>query len=156
MIAAPTELSAIPTEEVLLERLVFAWWNTSLSPVGKDRSDDNHKEIAGEIVKSLINELNVDCLALGEVTDENLQFLHKHIGNEAFSSYEGTLKQGRLQFDTGVIYNSDRLTVIDHKSVTSTHAGKNLKVANRIDFNNTSDNSLFHIFVSHWPSRMHH
>jgi hypothetical protein len=149
----PIESSASPTEHILVERMVFGWWNTSLSPVGRDRADDKHKTIAGNIIKWLINDLNVDCLALGEVTADDLKFLREYSDNKSFVSYDGTLKEGKLQFDTGVIYDLERLSIANKKSVTSTHAGRNLKVANRIDFVSASDAALFHIFVSHWPSR---
>jgi len=147
------ELPTSKTENVLMERIVFGWWNTSLSPVGIERADEAHKIIAGDIVKWLINDLNVDCLALGEITADNLSFLREYSNNKSFSSYDGTLKDGKLQFDTGVIYNSERLSIADEQSVTSIHAGRKLKVANRIDFISAPDAVVFHIFVSHWPSR---
>jgi hypothetical protein len=153
VIAAPFEPSVHPTENVLLERMVFAWWNTSLSPVGNERSDDRHKEIAGNIVKSLINDFHVDCLALGEVTDANLKFLLEKSDKKSLASFDGTHRQGKLQFDTGVIYDSDRLTIMDHESFTNSHAKRSFKVAHRIDFGSFSSGCLFHIFVSHWPSR---
>jgi hypothetical protein len=156
MSAALIEPPVSTDEAISVERIIFGWWNTSLSPVGNDRADEAHKNIAGEIVKSLINDLKVDCLALGEVTDSDLAFLREYSGNKKFVSYDGTLKQGKLQFDTGLIYDSERLSIIDEKSIISTHAGRNLKVANRIDFLSSSDDSLFHVFVSHWPSRGQH
>ena len=135
------------------ERMVFGWWNTSLSPVGDDRSDEKHKEIARAIVKSLIDDLKVDCLGLGEVTNKNLSMLRASCGTDTISVYEGTLKEGRLQFDTGLIYNSARLGITDSFSTMSKHGGRSIKIANQIDFVSLSDGSPLHVFVSHWPSR---
>ena len=69
MAIAATEESESSPGSVSLERMVFGWWNTSLSPLGKDRADDNHKQLASSVIRSLIDDLKVDCLALGEVTN---------------------------------------------------------------------------------------
>jgi hypothetical protein len=122
--------------------MVFGWWNTSLSPVGKNRADDNHKQIAGRIVKSMIDELNIDCLALGEITASDLTSLKCCSDKDTLAIYDGTLKHGRLQFDTGVIYDSSRLYIRDHKSLTSSHGERNLKIANAIDLVSVSDGRI--------------
>lgn len=153
MAIATTEASKSPSQSVIVERMVLGWWNTSLSPVGKDRADDHHKQIASKIVKSLIDDLKIDCLALGEITNTDLSSLKNACDIKTLSVYEGTLKQGRLQFDTGIIYNSDRLAISDSFSTTSTHGERNYKVANRVDFVSLTDGQPFHVFISHWPSR---
>src|SRR2546423_6612135 len=96
----------VPAGIIPVERMVFGWWNTSLSPIGKERADDDHQQIANGVVKSLIDELNVDCLALGEVTNTDLSSMIAACETTSLGVYEGTLKEGRLQFDTGIIYNS--------------------------------------------------
>jgi hypothetical protein len=149
----PTEPSAIQTDDVLFERLVFGWWNTSLSPVGIDRSDTEQRTVAGEIVKGLINDFKVDCLALGEVNGADLDFLCAYAGVESFRSFDGTLRTGRLQFDTGMIYDSNRLSIIDHKDFSGKHAGQNFKVANRVHVASSFGGDPLQIFVSHWPSQ---
>jgi hypothetical protein len=63
------------------------------------------------------------------------------------------LKTGRLQFDTGVIYDGSRIAINDSESITTAHGNRNFKVANRVDFLCVSDGSPFTAFVSHWPSR---
>ena len=72
---------------------------------------------------------------------------------KSLSVYEGTLKEGRLQFDTGLIYNRARLALEDSFSTTSTHGARKYKIANRVDFVSLSDGLPVHVFVSHWPSR---
>jgi len=67
--------------------------------------------------------------------------------------HEGTLKTGRLQFDTGLIYNTERLSIVDAGSIVSAHGARRYKIANRIDFALVSGEWSFHLFVSHWPSR---
>ena len=141
------------TKTLPVDLMIFGWWNTSLSPVGRDRADDNHKQISARIVKSLIDELNFDCLALGEITTADLSMMKSGCETQALAVFDGTLKTGRLQFDTGVIYNDSRLRILNSKSITSSHGHRNYKIANRIDFECISDGSHFHLFVSHWPSR---
>jgi hypothetical protein len=153
MPALTTENSEIEGEEVLIERMIFGWWNTSLSPVGKDRADDVHKQIANKIVKSLIDELKIDCLALGEITNTDLSSMMDGCDVNTLGIYEGTLKEGRLQFDTGIIYNKERLAISNSFSTTSKHGTRNLKISNQIDFVSLSDGLPVHVFVSHWPSR---
>lgn len=146
------ESEALPENEAI-DSLAFGWWNTSLSPVGKNRSDEHHKSIAINIVKSLINELRIDCLALGEITNDDLTLMVNACDSETLSTYEGTLKTGRLQFDTGIIYNNSRFLLSDSTSFTNSHGTRNYKVANRVDFVSQSDGVPIHVFVSHWPSR---
>ena len=55
--------------------LLLGWWNTSLSPVGKQRADARSQQIAEAVVKILIDIEGLDCLALGEVTSEDLRNL---------------------------------------------------------------------------------
>jgi hypothetical protein len=153
MSSPSTETESEALQDVFSERLVFGWWNTSLSPVGIERSDEAHKEIAKKVVKSLIDDLKIDCLALGEVTDANLTLLKESCGRQTLTTYDGTLKSGKLQFDTGIIYDTERLAIKEEKSTVISHGGQNSKLANRIDFISRFDNSPFHIFVSHWPSR---
>jgi Endonuclease/Exonuclease/phosphatase family len=138
---------------VAIERMVFAWWNTSLSPVGKQRSDNNHQQIANRVVKSLIDELNVDCLALGEVTSSDLSSMIAACETTSLGVYEGTLKEGRLQFDTGIIYNTSRLGLEDSFFKTSAHGIRNYKVFNKVEFVSVSDGLPIYVFAAHWPSR---
>lgn len=155
MTTCSTEAASEASQNALIERLVFGWWNTSLSPVGLERADANHKAIAEKVVKSLIVDLKIDCLALGEVTDANLTLLKECCGKQSLATHDGTLKSGKLQFDTGIIYDTERLTIKDEKSTVISHGGQNSKLANRIEFISACDSSSFHIFVSHWPSRVY-
>jgi endonuclease/exonuclease/phosphatase family metal-dependent hydrolase len=152
MLVARTE-GLEPRASEAVERVTFGWWNSSLSPVGKDRSDDEHRVISAGIVSLLIDAMKVDCLGLAEVTSNDLVRLTRACATQSLSIFDGTLKSGRLQFDTGVIYNSERLTLVDYKSIVSSHGDRNLKIANRLDFTVNSDEMPLHVFVCHWPSR---
>lgn len=137
-------------------QIMFGWWNTSLSPpFPKERTEEEQQNLratAGEIVRFLIETVGVDCMAVGEVTTDDLSYLCGNCGNDAFASFDGTLKEGKAQFDTGVLYNSKRLLLADSETLFSEH-GVRLKTANRLDLLSIETESPFHVFVSHWPSR---
>lgn len=135
------------------DKLVLAWWNTSLSPCGIDRASDIDMTIAIDVILHLIRDLEVDCLALGEVRYDDLLTIAETIGNEHYKVFDGTLKEGRLQFDTGVIYNADRLRLVDSSSIVIKYGTSSLKLANRLDLLPLDTEEPLHVFVSHWPSR---
>jgi len=134
--------------------LLLGWWNTSLSPVGKQRADARSQKIAEAIVKILIDIEGLDCLALGEVTSEDLQNLKKSIDSTHYDVDWGEMRKSRLFFDVGIIYNTQRLYLNDSRLVIDRHGKQALKVARRIDFTIIDTNEPVHVFISHWPSRL--
>lgn len=134
-------------------RMIFAWWNTSLSPLGRRRASVNQKKFAAEIITHLITHMDVDCLALGEVTPEDIGDIASSVDLRSYALYDGTHKSGRLQFDTIVLYKKEKLFLIDSLALISSRGSKRLKVATRVDFRVPKTEKPFHIFVSHWPSR---
>lgn len=138
----------------MIIRISFAWWNTSLSPLGNRRSTPEQRAVAQNVILYLTNYLHVDCLALGEMTTEDINDLLTQGKLIDYEFYDGTLKTGRLQFDTGVLYCKDKFQLIGSKSLISTRGLHSLKVANRVDFLVANAEKPFHVFVSHWPSRL--
>jgi hypothetical protein len=110
--------------------------------------------LAIDVILHLIRDLEVDCLALGEVRYADLLAIAESIGCEHYSIFDGTLKKGRLQFDTGVIYNADRLRLAHSSSLVTSRGTTSLKVANRLDLLALDTKEPLHVFVSHWPSRL--
>ncbi len=134
--------------------IVIAWWNTSLSPMGKSQANERERQIAAQIVNLLIDSVGVDCLAVGEVTRDDLEYLVNSCPVADITIFDGTHKAGRLQFDIGIIFNKRRLNVMSSQEIIDSHGGHSLKVAHRIDFNTLETNGLLHLFVLHWPSRI--
>lgn len=134
-------------------RLSLAWWNTSLSPLGKARATDEQKAVALEVVKYLTKDVKVDFLALGEITKIDLDFFLTKLDLNDYEMHDGTIKEGRLQFDTGAIYRKDSLMLCDSKSFIASRGSHSFKVANRLDFIALDFDIPLHIFISHWPSR---
>ena len=122
------------TDKAVQTSIVIAWWNTSLSTVGKRRSNEKDKQIDSEVINLLVNYLSVDCLALGEVSFEDLHYLAESCSLKDFGIFDGSLREGRLQFDTGLVYNTRLLEVTNSKSIVTSHGPNSLKVAQRINF----------------------
>jgi hypothetical protein len=135
-------------------RIVFAWWNTSLSPLGKRQSTIEHKKIAFAVLEDLIVTYGVDCLALGEITIHDIAEFLEQSGVLGYEFFDGTERRGRLQFDTGVLYRSDVLLFHESKILDDGVAGGKLKIGNHIHFRITKSNESLHVIVSHWPSRL--
>jgi len=73
---------------------------------------------------------------------------------DGYEFVDGTLKKGRLQFDTGLLYRKEKLQLANSTSLVSARGSRSLKVANRNDFLVPYTERPFHVFVSHWPSRL--
>jgi hypothetical protein len=136
------------------DRLTFAWWNTGLCPSGKMRATEEQFNKALEIVNALIHDYGVDFLALGEVSDSILLDIFRKVQPSNYSLYDGSLREGRLIFDTGAFYNSRKLTRLQAESITVEHGSRKMKLANRIDFAIGSERQPLHLFMSHWPSHI--
>jgi hypothetical protein len=135
-------------------RISFAWWNTSLSPVRKRKrkTTDEERAVALEVVQQLTLVMEIDCLALGEVTAEDVLRMRNQGGLTDYDFVDGTLKTHGLQFDTGVLFRRDTLSFVDFRPLYDDSSSQRLKVANRIDFVAFGTRTPLHVFVSHWPS----
>ena len=125
-----------------------------MSPVRGQKATEEQKVVAFEMVKYLTKELRIDCLALGEVSSEDLENIAAQPELNDYELYNGTFKTGRLRFDIGVLYRKDMLHLFSHSSITVRRGTRSLKVANQLDFVIPGSEELLHIFVSHWPSRL--
>lgn len=135
-------------------RVTFGWWNTGLSPTGKTRANLQEKTIASEVIRYLAEDLRIDCLAIGEITPDDVADFGQRCDLSDYDFYDGTLKSGRLQFDTGLLYRKERLFLHDAKCLLVERGNHHLKLANRVDFVTTTSARPLHVFVSHWPSRL--
>jgi len=86
------------------------------------------------------------------VTKTDLDYLQKEIQSRNYTSFDGTLKSGRIQFDTGAIFNEAKIRLRTNETLIDTYATRQLKVANQFEMQIFNDSIPIHIFVSHWPS----
>jgi hypothetical protein len=136
------------------ECITFAWWNTSLAPAGNSRACEELKRNAAEVIAYLIIESKVDFMALGELSAEDFQELQSLAVFSGYEFHDGVSKAGRSQFDTCYITNPAKITIHSLENITSARGDSVMKIAQRIDFSANNSGTIFHVFASHWPSRL--
>jgi hypothetical protein len=135
--------------------LVLVWWNTSLSPLGKPRATAAQKGFGRALIADLFQRLRVDLLALGEVCSRDLQDIQAAIGVPSVGIHDASTVDRKPMFDTGVLYNRDRLDVVETLSLLDCYGKTKLKVGERLTILSRETAREMHVFVSHWPSRLH-
>ena len=135
-----------------INKLSFSWWNTSLSPLAKSRSSEDDKKIAIAVIYRLLFELEIDFLALGEISTEDIVLLQSLDEFSCFRIVSGVSKVDRITFDTCFIYRPDRIQMDEPIEIDTGKGGKKIKIAQKMVLKTETDDVL-HVFVSHWPSR---
>lgn len=136
-------------------KLSFVWWNTSLSPVSHpNRSSAEERGVATELIELLANTLDVDVICLGEVSEQDINRMRPKWETLGYSVREGISSIGRTSFDTCVLYKSEKLLLLSDENLSSIKGASTLKIGQRIDFAVKADETVIHLFVSHWPSRL--
>lgn len=144
--------------------LSLIWWNVSLSPPAsskRDRSDKSKIDQVCNAIKLLIL-AKYDLIALGEVSIQDMRVISETIDlvKLGYSYVEGADKQGRLYFDTGVIY-SKKLKVIRQSNgeycyheIYNITDNNSLRLFERYIFNLEEVNEQIVLYLSHWPSQL--
>ena len=68
-----------------VEYFRIAWWNAGLAPLGTYRATDDEKEFATEVIKWLFNYHSIDCLALGEIDKNLLEYFVNVLGQNDYA-----------------------------------------------------------------------
>jgi len=132
--------------------LSFLWWNTGLSPSGRNRSSDEELCFVKNLIKYLIDLAKFDFIALGEISKENLKEIEDVIGSHEISS--GIVRAGRSNFSTCIIHNPKKINLLEYVSVVAEKGDRTYKVAQRASIQTLNDGTKIEIFISHWPSRL--
>lgn len=131
------------------------WWNTSLSPAAKPgRSSPADRVTAFGMIDLFAGPLSIDVICLGEMSADDVVAMRSSCAISEYSVYEGFSRAGRSAFDVCVLYRTAALLLIDNKEIVSFSGGNTLKVGQRIDFGVSDNETVIHLFVSHWPSRL--
>ncbi len=136
------------------QQVVFAWWNTSLAPSGVSRSTAEQRIVACSVVTYLVKVCKADFIALGEMSEEDLQYLEETCDIIDYTFSSEITAAGRSFFDICYIYNRRKIFVSDSKDVLSVKGASTLKIAKKLELVVNGSESPFYIFVSHWPSRL--
>ena len=135
-------------------KLSLAWWNTALSPSGKSRANVDQKTIALNLLNKLLIEFEIDFIALGEVSDEDIRFL-RHRLTSGYSINDNNLDTGEIKFHTCFVCREQKITVTDSINRVLKTGNQNFRIAQRVDLLIAETNDLMRIFISHWQSRLY-
>ncbi len=156
-----------------MDELVFGWWNTSLIPIAKSSNSDELRKFCIQIIGAHLLENNIDFLALGEVSENEVERLNAIFDRTKYTILSGILKaEGRADFDFCFIYDSSKLKIVDgpislinknHGDTADDKVGVYLKLVKQVDLAEEIPNNVnqslfdreFHLFISHWPSLLH-
>jgi len=136
------------------ENITFAWWNTSLSPSAKSRATEDELRVALNVIKYMISSSKVDFIALGEISEQDIETLKSSVENYGYELRGGVSDAGRSKFDTCYIFNAQKIFISGLSNIVSRRGGGSLKVAQKLDLVVEGFKSPVHVFVSHWPSRL--
>jgi hypothetical protein len=112
------------------------------------------RDIACRVILNLMQVVKADFIALGEMSDVDLSYIAETCGQLGYSFRAETTKAGRSRFDVCYIYNDKKIVVLNSKDIVSAKGDTTLKVAKRVDIGILEDGAVFHVFISHWPSRL--
>lgn len=135
--------------------LSIIWWNTSLSPVGKSRATENQKTYFKAMISLFIEQLNVDLISLCEIQTDDISLIRDVCYKNNYEIHNGNRKAGKSKFDTCVIFNKSKLDLLKNEDLIAIKNKSTFKVAQRFDFAIPEHDIPLHIFISHWPSRLH-
>lgn len=135
--------------------LVTLWWNTSLSPLGEPRATPADKAYVAAYLTELRRNLNVDIMALGEVCTEDINDIIAAIGDPYLSFHDATHMVDRCKFDIAILFDRRRLSLDASGSILDSFGKATLKVGEKLSFISCESGEYLHLFVSHWPSRLH-
>ncbi|MCL4653008.1 endonuclease/exonuclease/phosphatase family protein [Burkholderia multivorans] len=93
-------------------------------------------------------------LGLGEVCTDDLDAIVRGLDDPQIAVHDATSRNGRLKFDTAVIYDRSKVALERHRSVVDSRGRQSLKTGEVAEFTATATGDTFHVVVSHWPSRL--
>ena len=143
--AMPVERESVGTSGLRL-----AWWNTHLSPRRGNRlATEAQWSLASRVASQLIEAEQVDVLAVGEVTPDDMGRLRSSVsGNLAL------FREDEADVRLGMIYDRKKIAILDYRKLKTVYAGKSLSRGFEMAIGLLETNTLAYLFVMHWPSRI--
>ncbi|MEN9865565.1 MAG: hypothetical protein RL748_1155 [Pseudomonadota bacterium] len=135
------------------ETFSVAWWNTSLAPKAQSRSSIEQKNLACNVIDQLI-QMGKDFIALCEVSDDDIAYIRSHCQLDGYDLESTVTGIGRTWFDTCFIYNTKKIAIDSTTPLYDSTGPNTLKYAQRIEAVIGKAKTPFHLFLSHWPSRL--
>lgn len=137
--------------------LSLAWWNTSLSPTYRlrDRATDGEIATAAGMLNLFTSSNSIDFVALCEVSPGDIDRLQGMCTLDGYAVHRATESSGRgAAFDMCVLYRSEKLALAGTRSILSRRGYQTSRVAQHLIFAVAGEPMPFHVFLSHWPSRL--
>jgi hypothetical protein len=106
------------------------------------------------VIYRLLFEFEIDFLSLGEISADDVVMLQSLDELSGFRIVSGVSKTDRITFDTCFIYRFDKIQVGELIEIDTGKGGGKIKIAQKIIMQ-TMTNEVFHVFVSHWQSRLY-
>ncbi|MCI5149632.1 MAG: hypothetical protein D3916_09640 [Candidatus Electrothrix sp. MAN1_4] len=136
------------------QEIIFTWWNTSIAPSAKSRSSHEDDKYASNVIEFLSKIKGADFIALGEVSESYFKFLEGNCKLEGYSFHKGVSQVGKTKFDTCYLARDSKISIIKISNIVRRRGNSTLKIAQKIDVVIEGYEVPFHIFVSHWSSRL--
>lgn len=134
----------------------LVWWNTGLSPTRKkDRSSPEEQRTAATIVRTLTTIAPVDFIGLCEVSPNDIDWIQESCQAAGYQVHRATDSAGRSAFDMCVLYRREKIAVLETRNVLSSKGERVTRVGHHLTLAVRDEEEPFHVFLSHWPSRMH-
>lgn len=137
-----------------MSRIILCWWNTSLSPLGKARETPPDLTIFQAVLNYLVHQLEIDFCALGEVSESDIEEIRKHLKGTTYEVASGIESIGRSRFSTCILFNTLKLNcrLGGHELILQENS--KYRLAQRVLLTSSDPETFFHVFISHWPSRL--
>lgn len=122
--------------------------------MGRARETPPDLTVFQAVIDYLVLQLEIDFCALGEVSEQDIENIRKHLMGSAYEVVSGIKSVGRSKFSTCILFNTLKLNcdLGGHEIVLQENS--KYRLAQRIFLTTTNPDTVFHIFLSHWPSRL--
>ena len=138
----------------LSNEVIFTWWNTSIAPSGRSRSSDQDEKYASDVIEFLSKVQGADFIALGEISESYFEYLKDNCKLEGYSFHTGVSHIGRSKFDTCYLVRKSKISISKISNIVRSRGKCTIKIAQKLDVVIEGCEVPFHIFVSHWSSRL--
>ncbi|MBX9431377.1 hypothetical protein KY487_19165, partial [Ralstonia pseudosolanacearum] len=96
-----------------------------------------------EQVRQIRQQTRFDVLALGEVCNADLTAIVEGVGDPALAVHDATDRTGRLKFDTAVVYDRNKLSFEDSRSLLDRYGRRTLKTGEVVEFTANQTGDIF-------------
>ncbi|AXE97731.1 endonuclease/exonuclease/phosphatase family protein [Paraburkholderia hospita] len=110
-------------------------------------------EFVVEQIQQMRDETAFDVLGLGEVCSSDLSAILTALGDSQFGLFDASSRDTRPMFDTAVIYDKTRLSIVNQQSIVDGYGRQKLKTGEVVRFRLIETGDQFTLAFSHWPSR---